>query len=175
MANPVSAEKANAGKTNDRIADRIPELRRTMVNGTMHWEHFSHEADVGVRGYGRTPAEAFEQAALALQAVICDPAAVEPRLAIDIQCKETDLDYLLVAWLNALVFEMATRHMLFSQFKVNIHETEHALCLQGRAWGEPVDVVRHQPIVEVKGATLTELRVAQDAKGIWVAQCVVDV
>jgi len=36
-------------------------------------------------------------------------------------------------------------------------------------------VARHQPTVEVKGATYTELKVAQDALGQWVAQCVVDV
>jgi tRNA nucleotidyltransferase (CCA-adding enzyme) len=29
--------------------------------------------------------------------------------------------------------------------------------------------------VEVKGATYTALRVAQEADGAWVAQCVVDV
>jgi hypothetical protein len=34
------------------------------------WEHFPHDADVGVRGRGLTAAEAFEQAAQALTAVI---------------------------------------------------------------------------------------------------------
>ena len=29
------------------------------------WEHFEHQADVGVRGIGRSRDEAFEQAALA--------------------------------------------------------------------------------------------------------------
>jgi tRNA-splicing ligase RtcB (3'-phosphate/5'-hydroxy nucleic acid ligase) len=34
------------------------------------WAHFPHEADVGVCGFGATPAEAFEQAALASTAVV---------------------------------------------------------------------------------------------------------
>ena len=34
------------------------------------WEHFPHDADVGVRGWGATAAEAFEQAAQALTAVV---------------------------------------------------------------------------------------------------------
>ena len=42
----------------------------------MRWEHFEHGADVGVRGIGPTPASAFEQAALALTAVITEPDAV---------------------------------------------------------------------------------------------------
>jgi Archease protein family (MTH1598/TM1083)/tRNA-splicing ligase RtcB len=34
------------------------------------WEHFPHDADVGVRGWGTSAAQAFEQAAYALTAVI---------------------------------------------------------------------------------------------------------
>ena len=78
---------------------------------------------------------------------------------------------LLVEWLDALIYEMATRKMLFRRFRVDIED--HSL--QGTAWGEPIDVVRHQPGVEIKGATLTELRVWQDPQRTWHAQCVVDV
>lgn len=42
------------------------------------WEHFRHEADIGVRGLGATREAAFEQAALALTAVLTDPARVAP-------------------------------------------------------------------------------------------------
>ena len=46
--------------------------------------------------------------------------------------------------------------------------------LSGEAWGEAIDPGRHRPAVEVKGATLTALRVAC-AGGRWTAQTVVDV
>ncbi len=49
---------------------------------TPHWEHYPHQADMGVRGFGATETEAFEQAALALTAVVTDPAAVERREVI---------------------------------------------------------------------------------------------
>ncbi len=78
---------------------------------------------------------------------------------------------LLVDWLNALIYEMATRRMLFSRFDVSI-EGER---LSATAWGEEVDVERHQPTVEIKGATYTALEVRQGADGRWIAQCVVDV
>lgn len=135
------------------------------------WEHFYHGADVGVRGIGATPAEAFEQAALAMSAVVADPAVVQPREQVELECTCPDLEILLTEWLNALVFEMATRHMLFSRFQVRIDGER----LRGTAWGEAVDVARHVPAVEVKGATLTELEVARTEDGSWVAQCVVDV
>ena len=34
------------------------------------FEHFEHQADMGIRGFGHTRAEAFVQAALALTAVV---------------------------------------------------------------------------------------------------------
>jgi len=134
------------------------------------WEHYDHVADVGVRGFGPTAAEAFAQAALAMTAAVTDPAAVRPLQAVSVQCEAPDDELLLAAWLNALVYEMATRRMLFSRFQVRLRHGG----LDGEAWGEPLDLERHHPAVEVKGATFTTLRVARHGDG-WVAQTVVDV
>ncbi|MHB0982678.1 MAG: archease [Thiobacillus sp.] len=135
------------------------------------WEHFPHQADMGVRGVGPTLEAAFEQAALAMTAVVTDPASVAPAMAVDIDCEARDNELLLVDWLNALILEMAARHMLFSRFEVSL-DGRH---LHATAWGEAVDVEKHQPAVEIKGATYTELKVAKDETGRWLAQCVVDV
>ena len=135
-----------------------------------HWEHFEHGADIGVRGLGATKAEAFEQAGLALTAVVADPAGVRPAERVALACEAPDDELLFAEWLNALVFEMATRKMLFSRFAVRLANGR----LEAEAWGEPVDAARHQPAVEVKGATYTGLRVARQDAG-WVAQTVVDV
>ena len=135
------------------------------------WELFPHDADIGVRGFGPTRQAAFEQAAYALTAAITDPRGVLPRNIVEISCEASDIEFLLVEWLNALVYEMATRHMLFSRFAVHIRGGR----LTAWAWGEPVDVARHEPATEVKGATLTALRVARRAEGGWLAQCVADV
>jgi len=134
------------------------------------WEHYEHGADIGVRGVGASKAEAFEQAALALTAVIADPAAVQQRKRVALACEAPDDELLLAEWLNALVYEMATRRMLFSRFAVRLEGTR----LTAEAWGEAVDAARHHPAVEVKGATYTTLRVAQEGDG-WLAQTVVDV
>ena len=136
-----------------------------------HWEHFRHEADVGVRGVAPTLAGAFEQAALAMTAAVADPAAVAAVTPVAIACEAPDAEFLLADWLNALVFEMATRRMLFGRFEVAVEDGR----LQATAWGEAVDTARHRPAVEVKGATFTALRVAREPDGSWVAQCVVDV
>jgi tRNA nucleotidyltransferase (CCA-adding enzyme) len=135
------------------------------------WEHFAHEADIGVRGIGASPAEAFEQAALALTAVITDPASVQPDEVVEISGEAPDAELLLAEWLNALIYEMATRKLLFVRFEVQIAEHQ----LRAKAWGERLDLHKHQPAVEVKGATYTALAVRQTDDGGWLAQCVVDV
>jgi SHS2 domain-containing protein len=138
---------------------------------TARWEHFRHGADIGVRGVGPTQAQAFEQAALALSAVITEPGRIESRESVALACRAPDAQLLLVDFLNELVYLMSTRRMLFARVEVRV-EGER---LSARAWGEPVDVARHEPAVEVKGATLTALDVAQRQDGSWLAQCVVDV
>jgi len=134
------------------------------------WEHYAHDADLGVRGLGETLAEAFAQAAMALTAVVTDPASVRPLSPVTITCQAPDDELLLAEWLNALIYEMATRRMLFSRFDVTIEDGR----LSAQAWGEPVDPARHRPAVEPKGATYTTLRVARGPEG-WVAQTVIDV
>lgn len=143
-----------------------------MATASPRWEHFAHGADIGIRGVGATPAEAFGQAALAMTAATTAPDRVLPRRELTIECAGTDLEDLFFAFLDALVFEMSTRKMLFSNVDVRIE----GLRARARIHGEPVDRARHEPAVEVKGPTFTELRVSQDATtGEWTAQCVVDV
>ena len=137
---------------------------------TVRWEHFEHKADIGIRGFGATQAQAFEQAALAMTSVICNTALIQPISSITISCRENNNDTLLYEWLNTLIYEMATRKMLFGQFEVSIDRGH----LTATATGETIDVQRHQPAVEIKGATYTELAVYQRECN-WVAQCVVDV
>ena len=96
---------------------------------------------------------------------------VAPRKAVSVECEAPDPELLLTDWLNALVYEMATRRMLFARFEVSVEDGR----LSATAWGEPVEVARHRPAVEVKGATYTELSVNQTADGTWIARCVVDV
>jgi tRNA nucleotidyltransferase (CCA-adding enzyme) len=139
--------------------------------GAAEWSHFAHGADIGVRGRGATRERAFEQAAVALTAVLTDPAGVHAREPVPIACEAPDDELLLLDWLNAVIYEMATRRMIFGRFQVDIRGPK----LDATAWGEPVEVPRHQPAVEVKGATCTALRVARTGGGDWIAECVVDV
>ena len=141
------------------------------AQGQGRWEHFDHGAYHGVRAWGSTKAQAFEQAALAVTAVVTDPARVMARETVPIFCEANDDELMLAAWLNAIVSAMAVRRMLFADFHVEFDGNE----LNATATGERISVDRHQPVVEVKGATYTSLRVARTHAGGWLAQTVVDV
>ncbi len=138
---------------------------------TPHWEHFSHDADIGICGIGATAAAAFEQAALAMTAVMTDPAKIGRAKAVNIACEAPDIELLFMDWLNALVFEMATRGLIFGTFEVSIEGNR----LHGVARGELVNRERHEPAAEIKGATMTQLGVTEAEPGVWRAQCVLDV
>ncbi len=106
-----------------------------------NWELYSHTADMGIRGFGDTMAQAFESAATALVAVNVDPEKIEQKQKIEVTCHEQDKELLFIAWLNSLIYEMATRKMFFSKFQVTIKNGE----LTGYAWGEKLDLKKHKP------------------------------
>jgi tRNA nucleotidyltransferase (CCA-adding enzyme) len=124
-----------------------------------------------VRGIAATLSGAFEQAALALTAIALDPGSLQAKALVEVECQAPDEELLLVDWLNALIYEMATRHLLFGRFAVSIAGTG----LKARAWGQAIDLLTQELTVEPKGATYTALSVKQTADGEWIAQCVVDV
>ena len=136
----------------------------------MSWSHFAHGADIGLRGEGRSKSKAFEEIATALTGVVTDPESVAPEESIDISCEAPSDEVLLVDWLNALIYEMAVRQMLFRKFSVKIEDG----ILNAVVAGERVNRDKHHPAVEVKGATFTALAVEHDDTG-WTVQCVVDV
>ena len=148
-----------------------PNFGQLIFMSKTYWEHYSHPADMGIRGFGPTKEQAFEQAALALMAITTDLEKVEPKEQVEISCEEEGDELLFAVWLNALIYEMATRGMLFSRFEVNIEGNK----LHAKICGEKTDIKKHNPAVEVKAATYMDLKVQQNENGNWMVQCIVDV
>ena len=160
----------------------------------MRWEHFEHGADVGVRGIGGTLSEAFEGAASALCSLVSgDPASVRPAAEEELTADAPDLESLLVRFLNELISRMSAHRMVYGRISAAVTPGSDGVParLSARLLGEPIDLDRHEPTVEPKGASFTLARVArkeaprraegdvgrgaQEAGDEWVAQCVVDV
>ena len=134
------------------------------------YETFEHEADIGIRGYGETMEEAFANAAMALYSVMIDLPRVDQQIRKEVIVEAVDREMLLIEWLNGLLALSDIERLMFSRFQVGIEGDR----LRGIAWGEPLDRVKHNPHVEVKGATYHMLSVKQ-LNGMYCAECVVDV
>lgn len=134
------------------------------------YETFEHQADIGVRGFGSTVEEAYANAAAAMYSVMVEIGRVEQRESRDVRVTADDPEQLLVEWLNALLAISDIERMVFCRFLTRIQ----GQTLTGTAWGEHLDQLKHEPKVEVKGATYHLVKVAGSG-GRYVAQCVVDV
>ncbi len=141
-----------------------------MFGGRLDYETFEHQSDIGVRGFGDSLEEAYANAAAAMYSVMADISRIAQRESRAVHVTAEDREQLLVEWLNALLALSDIERMVFSRFEVHIEGSD----LTGTAWGEGLDRLRHEPKVEVKGATYHLLKVA-DEGGRYTAQCVVDV
>ena len=135
----------------------------------MSCEYFEHDADIGVIGRGATLEAAFEGAAEAMFAIMVEAAQVRPLVQFAFAFAEDDVELALVTWLNRLLAEARQRGLVLGRFSLKRADGQW----QGVAWGAPWDANMERG-TEVKGATLTMLRVEQIA-GVWEARCVVDV
>jgi SHS2 domain-containing protein len=135
------------------------------------YETFEHTADLGIRARAADLNSLFGEAARALFGVILqNPRAVRPVETVDFQIAGKQVDYLLVDWLNELLFAFESRRMIFSEFSVQLD----AGGLRAVARGEPFDDARHLLEREVKAITYHGLRVEQTDTG-WLAEVILDI
>ena len=140
------------------------------------YETFEHKADIGIRGTGENIEEAFQEAAKALFSVEVKILNVDAKTKIKIRCDAANLEELLVEWLNALLAQASIHNMVFSDFKFKIKAKDTQYELDGFAFGEKLDVKKHEFGIEIKAATYSQLKVYQELETKkWVAQCIVDV
>ncbi|HET7342810.1 MAG TPA: archease [Methylomirabilota bacterium] len=135
------------------------------------WEHFEVEADVGVRGWGPTRAEAVAQVTLGVFALIVPPAEVEARERREVRAQADGAEALLVAWIDECLYVHDIEGFV-------VHTIEMTVCTDtlahGLLHGEPVDPRRHRVGTVVKGATYHQV-VLGGGDGRHEAQVIVDV
>jgi SHS2 domain-containing protein len=137
------------------------------------FEFLDHEADIGIRSWGKTREEAFEHGARALFSVMVNIHTVNPQDSISVTVQADDLDALFVEWLNELIAQKDIREMVFSKFSVHIDKEAHFV-LHGTAHGELLDQKKHEIKTEVKAATYFGMKSGKK-KGFHFFQCVLDI
>jgi SHS2 domain-containing protein len=120
------------------------------------FEILNHTADVGIIAYGADLRQAFANAGRALFSLITELDDVEEVLYRDVELTASDVESLLVAWLNELVYQFDTEGIIFKRFDI-IHLDNTRL--KARSYGEKVDSSRHKLKIGVKAATYHMLKV----------------
>ncbi|HWR27186.1 MAG TPA: archease [Candidatus Thermoplasmatota archaeon] len=119
------------------------------------YELIEHTADVGVKAYGKTIAEAFEHAAKGMFDIITDESTIDPVGQYDFQLEAPDLEQLLVDWLSQLIFLNDAQDLVFGKFQVTLTGNR----LSASVFGEKYDTKKHRMGVEIKAVTYHMLQV----------------
>lgn len=138
------------------------------MNDTAGFEILEHTADVGVRGWGETVEQAFEQATRGFLDIVgvWQPGTGE-RDSIEVEAH--DLGALLVDWLGEVLYLQDTRDVVVSGLEVSSVEG-------GRATGWVELAPRPEEIegTAVKAITYHQL-VVEQRDDRWVAQVYLDI
>ena len=141
-----------------------------MKNPLQKYQHIDHTADLGIKVFGLTLAELFENAAFGLFDNIADLEKVNPKSEFNVEVQATDREALLVNWLSELNYLFLTRKELFESFHITEMNNEH---LTATVRGEKLNLDRHEIYTEVKAVTYHKLYVKETGQG-WEAQVIFD-
>ncbi|MEM0492820.1 MAG: archease [Candidatus Thermoplasmatota archaeon] len=121
------------------------------------YEFFEHTADIGVKAYGKTLAEAFENAAKAMMSIITDDSEVEFIGQYDIEIEADSIEQLLFNWLSELLFLHSANNLVFGFFKVELDDKGNRL--KAHVCGESFNHSKHRMGTEIKAVTYHMLEV----------------
>jgi len=121
------------------------------------YEQFEMDADVGIRAWGPTRAEAFAQTALGVFSLIVPPEGVGARDVREVRAQAGSPEVLLVNWIDECLYVHEIEGYVVARIEVMVLEDTriHALL-----HGEEIDPSRHALRAVVKAATLHQVEVA---------------
>ena len=140
------------------------------------FEYLEHTADAKFRAYGATLGECFENSAKAMVNVVCALEKIEVKEETEISAEAESAEDLLHKFLENLLFEIETREMLYSEFKIEIGNDTTNWFLKCIARGEAINLEKHSIKSEIKAVTWHEFFLRKEPeKNLWVAQVIVDI
>ena len=133
------------------------------------FEFLEHMADAYIAAYGRSLAEAFENAALAMFETMTDTSKVEPKIEDEIEVEGFDEQSLLYNWLESLIVKFEMTGNLYSKFKItDIEKTEGGFRLKAKVWGEQFNPEKHPQKVGIKAVTYHRMEIKKEPEKVTV-------
>ena len=132
-------------------------------------------ADVAFVAWGGTLEDLFISCAAALlQTMTAVAEQVLRQKVLEFRLEHSELDLLLLGFLQELIFYKDARRLLLHADRVQIEKRGGVFRLDAVVSGEQIDAARHRLLVDVKAVTLHRLQVAFK-DDFWQASVVLDV
>ncbi|MBE0447101.1 MAG: archease [Actinobacteria bacterium] len=135
------------------------------------FEVIEHTADIGLKAYGQTLKETFENAAIGMFSLITDLENVKSTLSEEIYIEAEDRESMLVEWLNELLYRFEVEYKVYKRCEIIDWDEEYRL--RAITYGEPLDLGRHQIKTQIKACTYHMLKI--EHSDFWSAQVIFDV
>ena len=120
------------------------------------FEILNHTADIRIRVYGKDLKELFENAALGMFNILADLEGITSSTELEIKAEELDKEELLITWLDELLYNFYTKHIIFCEFDITeLTDKNLTAKVKGRFIGEN----RNRLKTEIKAATRHDLRI----------------
>ena len=120
------------------------------------YEQFSHTADIGVRVFGRTLKELFENAGFAMFDILADLEGIKGEITQDFELTAPNHEELLISWLDELLYNFYAKSIIFYKFEVMELSGD---VVRAKAFGRLVSENRNRLKTEIKAATYYNLKI----------------
>ena len=138
------------------------------------FEILEHTADIGIAAYGKTKKEVFINAAKGMFEIIAgETKNIKENFYDKIKLEADNLEGLLFAWLNELLYISETKLVILSKFKIKeLSDFQIKAEVEGMKINPPSVKIEK----EIKAVTYHRLEIKKDEEsGLWRAQIIFDV
>jgi len=120
-----------------------------------------HATDAFVEVTAKDLKEAFSVTADAVINITLDQEKVEEKEQKEFSATGKDLRYLLFSWLEEITFVLITEGFAISRIEFDMLEN-NGYTINAKAYGEPLELKKHNFKVEIKAPTFYEMKIEQN-------------
>jgi SHS2 domain-containing protein len=127
----------------------------------LSYKFLDHATDAIIEVTAKNLKEAFSVTADAVINLTLDQDKVEEKDEKEFSAQGKDLDYLLFSWLEEIPFILITEGFAIRRIEFDIIQNG-GYKIQAKAYGEPLDLHKHNFKVEIKAPTFHDMEIRQD-------------
>jgi len=126
----------------------------------LSYKFLEHTTDAFIEVTAKDLKEAFLVSANAVINITLDQDKVNEIEQKEITAHGKDLNYLLFSWLEEVTFVLITEGFAIKRIELEINE-DKGYKINAKAYGEPLDFLKHNFKVEIKAPTFYEMKIEQ--------------